>query len=39
MLIVSDNTDLLAMSPWRGTPIMTTRDFVTRNDVARRRRP
>lgn len=38
VLIVSDDTDLLSMSPWRGTPIMTSRDFVARTDAARRRR-
>jgi hypothetical protein len=24
MLIVSDDTDMLAMSPWRGTPVLTS---------------
>ncbi len=37
-LIVSDDTDLLSMSPWRGTPIVTSREFVTRTDTMRRAR-
>jgi predicted nucleic acid-binding protein len=36
VLIVSDDTDLLSMSPWRGTPVLTSKAFVTRTDVARR---
>lgn len=39
VLIVSDDRHLLEMSPWRGTPIVTSRDFVQRTDAARRRRP
>lgn len=38
MLIVSDDTDLTAMSPWRGTPVLTSAEFVKRTDVLRRRR-
>lgn len=37
MLIVSDDDDLLKLTPWRGTPIVTSKDFVTRVDVMRRR--
>lgn len=38
VLIVSDDTDLLQMSPWRGTPVVTSAEFVKRTDVMRRRR-
>lgn len=38
MLIVSDDTDLTAMSPWRGTPAITSADFVKRTDAMRRAR-
>jgi hypothetical protein len=38
MLIISDDTDLLSMSPWRGTPVITSADFVKRTDAARRAR-
>jgi predicted nucleic acid-binding protein len=38
LLIVSDDTDLLEMSPWRGTPVVTSREFVTRTDAMRRAR-
>lgn len=42
-MIVSEDGHLLDMSPWRGTPIITTKDFVTRTDAmrrsVRRRRP
>lgn len=38
LLIVSDDTDLLSMSPWRGTPMVTSREFVTRTDTMRRAR-
>ena len=38
MLIISDDTDLLSLSPWRGTPIITSRDFVNRTDAMRRKR-
>lgn len=37
VLIVSDDSDLLVMSPWRGTPVVSSKDFVTRTDTARRR--
>lgn len=36
MLIVSDDTDLTSMSPWRGTPVVTSQEFVTRTDSMRR---
>lgn len=36
MLIVSDDTDLLSMSPWRGTPIVTAEEFAKRTDASRR---
>jgi hypothetical protein len=38
VLIVSDDTDLLAMSPWRGVPVLTAADFVKRTDAMRRGR-
>lgn len=38
LLLVSDDTDLLAMSPWRGTPVLTTTQFVARVDGMRRHR-
>lgn len=38
MLIVSDDTDLTSMSPWRGTPVVTAAEFVTRTDAMRRSR-
>jgi predicted nucleic acid-binding protein len=38
VLIVSEDTDLTSMSPWRGTPIVTTADFVKRTDAMRRGR-
>ena len=38
ILIVSDDTDLLSLSPWRGTPIVTSKEFVTRTDAMRRSR-
>jgi predicted nucleic acid-binding protein len=38
VLIVSDDTDLLTLTPWRGTPIVTSRDFVNRTDAMRRSR-
>lgn len=37
-LIVSNDVGLLALSPWRGIPIVTTREFVNRVDVMRRSR-
>lgn len=41
LLIVSTDTDLLALSPWRGTPVVSPREFAGRVDVMRRgrRRP
>lgn len=38
LLVVSDDTDLLSMSPWRGTPILTSDQFVARVDGMRRHR-
>lgn len=38
MLIVSDDTDLTSMSPWRGTPIVRPSEFASRVDVMRRHR-
>lgn len=38
VLIVSDDADLTSMSPWRGIPIVTSAEFVTRTDVKRRSR-
>src|SRR5437016_1303698 len=38
MLTVSDDRDLIAMSPWRGTPVVTSEDFVKRTDAMRRSR-
>ncbi|MHB1712383.1 MAG: PIN domain-containing protein [Acidimicrobiales bacterium] len=37
MLIVSDDLDLISMSSWRGTPIVSSGDFVKRTDAMRRR--
>ena len=37
-LIVSGDVHLTSMSPWRGIPIITPRDFVSRVDAARRAR-
>ena len=42
VLIVSNDADLLTMSPWRGIPIVSPREFAARVDAmrrARRRRP
>lgn len=36
MLIVTDDTDLISMSPWRGTPVVTAAEFVKRTDAMRR---
>ena len=36
MLIVSNDTDLLSMSPWRGTPILTPVAFAAKVDAMRR---
>jgi predicted nucleic acid-binding protein len=38
MLIISDDTDLLDMSPWRGTPVVSSEEFVKRTDAMRRGR-
>lgn len=37
-LIVSEDTDLTAMSPWRGTPVLRPRQFAERVDAMRRHR-
>jgi len=36
MLVVSNDTDLLSMSPWRGTPILTPVAFAAKVDAMRR---
>jgi putative PIN family toxin of toxin-antitoxin system len=36
MLVVSNDTDLLEMSPWRGTPILTPATFASKVDGMRR---
>lgn len=36
LLIVSEDTDLTSMSPWRGIPILRAREFVARVVVMRR---
>jgi predicted nucleic acid-binding protein len=38
LLVVSDDGDLTAMSPWRGTPILRPREFASRVDGMRRHR-
>ena len=38
VLIVSDDDDLLRLSPWRGTVIVTATEFVGRTDAMRRAR-
>ena len=38
LIVVSDDTDLTAMSPWRATPILRPREFATRVDAMRRAR-
>lgn len=38
VLIVSDDNDLLEMSPWRGIPVITSEQFVQRTDAMRRAR-
>jgi len=35
-LIVSEDTDLTSLSPWRGIPILRPREFASRVDAARR---
>ncbi len=37
-LVVSNDTDLLAISPWKGIPVVTARDFTQRVDAMRRAR-
>ena len=36
LLIVSNDTDLLSMSPWRGTPIIEPAAFAAKVDAMRR---
>jgi predicted nucleic acid-binding protein len=36
LLIVSNDTDLLSMSPWRGTPVLTPVAFAAKVDAMRR---
>ena len=36
MLIVSDDSDMTDMSPWRATPILRSADFASRVDATRR---
>lgn len=38
LLVVSDDVDLTSMSPWRGTPILRPREFVSKVDGMRRHR-
>lgn len=38
LLLVSDDADLTSMSPWRGTPILRPREFVSKVDGMRRHR-
>lgn len=38
LVVVSDDTDLTAMSPWHGIPILRPREFADRTDAARRAR-
>jgi predicted nucleic acid-binding protein len=38
VIIVSDDADLTAMSPWRATPILRPREFAQRVDATRRAR-
>jgi predicted nucleic acid-binding protein len=35
-LVVSEDSDLTSMSPWRGTPILRPREFAARADAMRR---
>jgi len=37
-LVITDDEDLLRLSPWRGIPIVTSVTFVSRVDAARRAR-
>lgn len=36
LLVISDDTDLTSMSPWRGTPILRPYEFASRVDAMRR---
>lgn len=36
LLIVSEDIDLTAMSPWRGVPVLRAREFTARVDGVRR---
>ncbi|HEV2372964.1 MAG TPA: PIN domain-containing protein [Streptosporangiaceae bacterium] len=36
MLVVSNDTDLLSMSPWRGTPVVPPQSFASKVDAMRR---
>lgn len=38
LLIISDDTDLTATSPWRGTPVLRPAEFASRVDAMRRAR-
>ncbi|MHB1772324.1 MAG: PIN domain-containing protein [Acidimicrobiales bacterium] len=38
VLIVSNDGDLLHMTPWRGIPVLSPRDFVSRVNASRRAR-
>jgi predicted nucleic acid-binding protein len=38
LLVISDDHHLIEMSPWRGTPILSPRDFIARVDAMRRAR-
>ena len=38
LLLVSEDTDLTSMSPWRGTPILRSREFAAKIDGMRRHR-
>ncbi|HEV2635128.1 MAG TPA: PIN domain-containing protein [Actinocrinis sp.] len=38
MLVVSNDSDLLATSPWRGTPVLTPKHFAEKVDGMRRYR-
>jgi hypothetical protein len=38
VLVVTDDDDLLHLSPWRGIPIVTSAEFVARVDAVRRAR-
>jgi predicted nucleic acid-binding protein len=36
LLIISEDTDLTSMSPWRGTPVLRPKEFVAKVDGMRR---